>query len=133
MAEIDALLLDDDAEAGDAESDAMPALGSVAVSNPNDLWLLGGHRLLQGDARDPMAYARILDEGEFARLILTDEPFNVPNVGHVTSNGRHREFAMANGEMSAEEFMEFNHAWMSPATSRLLDGGFMATFILALD
>jgi DNA modification methylase len=122
-------LLDDDVEAGDAESDVLPALGAVAVSCANDLWLLGEHRLLQGDARDPAAYARILDEGEFARLVLTDEPFNVPNVGHVTSSGHHREFAMANGEMSAEEFMAFNQAWMSAATSRLVDGGLMATFI----
>jgi hypothetical protein len=38
--------------------------------------------------------------GEQARLVLTDEPYNVPNVGHVTSQARHREFAMAAGEMS---------------------------------
>jgi hypothetical protein len=87
MAEIDAILLDDDAETGDGEAEIMPALGSVAVSRADDLWLLGDHRLIQGDARDPHAYARILDEGEFARLVLTDEPFNVPNVGHVTTNG----------------------------------------------
>jgi DNA modification methylase len=128
MAEIDALLLDDD-EPADVESDLVPALGSVAVSCANDLWLLGEHRLLQGDARDPAAYAQILDEGELARLVLTDEPFNVPNVGHVTSSGHHREFAMANGEMSVEAFMAFNQAWMSAATSWLVDGGLMATFI----
>jgi hypothetical protein len=31
--------------------------------------------------------------------------------------------------MSADEFMAFNQAWMSAATQRLVDGGFMATFI----
>jgi DNA modification methylase len=129
MAEIDALLLDEDVEAGDAESDVVPALGSAPVSRATDLWLLGEHRLLQGDARDLAAYAQILDEGELARLVLTDEPFNVPNVGHVTSSGHHREFAMANGEMSAEEFMAFNRSWMSAAAGRLVDGGLMATFI----
>jgi DNA modification methylase len=108
---------------------SLPALGSAAVSCANDLWLLGEHRLFQGDARDPAAYAQILGEGELARLVLTDEPFNVPNVGHVTSSGHHREFAMANGEMSADEFMAFNQAWMSAATIRLVDGGLMATFI----
>ena len=129
MAEIDALLLDDDVGPGDADSEVVPAFGAVAISRTDDLWLLGEHRLLQGDARDPAAYARILDEGELASLVLTDEPFNVPNVGHVTSSGHHREFAMANGEMSAEDFMAFNHAWMSAATGRLVDGGLMATFI----
>jgi hypothetical protein len=61
--------------------------------------VLGDHRLVQGDARDPDAYAQIMGEGETARLVMTDEPYNLPNVGHVTSDGRHREFAMANGEM----------------------------------
>src|SRR5208337_495708 len=37
--------------------------------------------------------------GEQTRLLLTDEPYNVPNVGHVTSQAHHREFAMAAGEM----------------------------------
>jgi hypothetical protein len=121
MTEIDALLLDDDVEAGEVESDVVPALGSAAVSCVNDLWLLGEHRLLQGDARDSAVYAWLLDEGEIARLVLTDEPFKAPNAGHVTSSGRHREFAMANGEMSVEEFMAFNQVWMSAATRRLVD------------
>jgi DNA modification methylase/ParB-like chromosome segregation protein Spo0J len=129
MAEIDALLLDEEVEAGDAEREVVPGLGSAAISCADDLWLLGEQDLLQSDARDPAAYAQILDEGELSRLVLTDEPFNVPNVGHVTNSGHHREFAMANGEMSAEEFMAFNQAWMSAATSRLVDGGLMATFI----
>ena len=128
-AEIDALLLDCDAEAGGGEAEVMPALGSVAVSRADDLWLLGDHRLLQGDARDPAGYARILDQGELARLVLTDPPYNVPNFGHVTSDGRHREFAMANGEMSAEEYGAFNRDWMSTTALHLVDGGLISPFI----
>src|SRR5271166_6532789 len=67
--------------------------------------------------------------GEQARLVLTDEPYNVPNVGHVTSQGHHREFAMAAGEMSREEFGAFNHDWMSSAALYLVDGGLIGTFI----
>ena len=47
-----------------------------------------------------------MGEGEVARLVLTDEPYNVPIVGNVTK-GRHREFAMAAGEMSEDEFLVF--------------------------
>jgi hypothetical protein len=36
---------------------------------------------------------------ELARLVLTDESYNV---GHVTSNADHREFAFAHGEMSRQ-------------------------------
>jgi hypothetical protein len=109
-AEIDFLLLDDESEDGDGEINPAP---TVAVSRPGDLWLLGRHRLLQGDARNPASYERLMQRGEQARLVLTDEPYNVPNVGHVTSQGHHREFAMAAGEMSREEFEAFNRAWMS--------------------
>lgn len=107
----------------------VPFPPSEAVSRADDLWLLGDHRLLQGDARDPAGYARILDEGELARLVLTDPPYNVPNFGHVTSDGRHREFAMANGEMSVEEYGAFNSDWMSTTALHLVDGGLIGPFI----
>jgi len=44
-------------------------------------------------------------------------------------NPGHREFAMAHGEMSREEFAAFNRAWMAPAMARLIEGGLLATFI----
>jgi hypothetical protein len=61
--------------------------------------------------------------------VLTDEPYNVPNVGHVTSQAHRREFVMAAGEMSREEFGAFNRAWMSSAAFYVVDGGLIATFI----
>ena len=70
-----------------------------------------------------------MDGSELATLVLTDEPFNVANVGHVTGNPGHREFAMAHGEMSREEFAAFNRAWMSAVMPYLDDGGLLATFI----
>ena len=63
-----------------------------------------------------------------ARLILTDEPYNVPIAGHVTG-GAHREFAMASGEMTAEQFLAFNLAWIEAAAGHLCDGGILGTFI----
>jgi DNA modification methylase len=86
--------------------------------------------LIQGDAREPAIYDRLMGDGEKASLVLTDEPFNVANVGHVTGNADHREFAiMAHGEMSREEFAAFNRAWMAAAGARLVEGGLLATFI----
>jgi DNA modification methylase len=42
-------------------------------------------------------------------MVFTDPPYNVPIVGNVSGLGKtkHREFAMASGEMSAEEFTSF--------------------------
>jgi DNA modification methylase len=44
-----------------------------------------------------------------AAAVMTDPPFNVRIHGHATGNGtiRHREFAMASGEMSEAEFLAF--------------------------
>jgi DNA modification methylase len=63
-----------------------------------------------------------------ARLVLTDEPYNVPIAGHVTG-GHHREFAMASGEMTDAEFLTFNEAWMAAVLPCLCDGSIFGTFI----
>ena len=63
-----------------------------------------------------------------ARLILTDEPYNVKIAGHVTG-ASHREFAMASGEMSDAEFLAFNVAWIEAVLPCLCDGGVFGTFI----
>lgn len=48
-------------------------------------------------------------ENEKADLVFTDPPYNVPIAGHVCGKGsiKHREFAMASGEMSSDEFTGF--------------------------
>lgn len=79
-----------------------------AITQPGDLWLLGGHRLLCGDLRDGAAYEALL-QGEKAEIAFTDPPYNVRIDGHVCGQGsiHHREFAMASGEMSSEAFTDF--------------------------
>ena len=87
----------------------------------------GGHRIVCGDATDPEVY-RVLFGDEMARLVLTDEPYNVPISGHVTK-GNHREFAMASGEMFDVQFSAFNSAWIGASLAHLCDGGLFGTFI----
>ena len=129
LAEVDALLLDDEELAEEPDLRASTSPSTVAVTRPGDVWRLGRHRLAQGDARDPEAYQRLMLPGEVARIILTDVPFNVPIAGHVTSNGEHREFQMASGEMTREEFARFNRDWMRAVLRYLIDGGMLASFI----
>ena len=47
-----------------------------AFSKAGDIWLLGGHRVICGDATLPETYARLMD-GKKANLVLTDPPYNV--------------------------------------------------------
>jgi DNA modification methylase len=79
-----------------------------AVSRVGDLWLLGKHRLYCGSALDLAAYELVM-ANEPAAAVFTDPPYNVKIDGNVCGSGavRHREFAMASGEMTSEEFAGF--------------------------
>jgi DNA modification methylase len=105
-----------------------PNEGGVAIARVGDVFRLGNHRLICGDSTDPAVLARLIGEAPPARLILTDEPYNVPIQGHVSGKG-HREFAMASGEMSGDEFLAFNVSWMQACLPHLCEGGLFGTFI----
>lgn len=98
---------DDDLDAGDLDDRLAPAEGP-AVTCLGDLWQIGPHRLYCGDAIRADSYARLM-AGDQAQMVFTDPPYNVPIDGHVSGLGkhRHREFAMASGEMSATVFTDF--------------------------
>lgn len=99
-------------DGADPDEDEELANITVASGPPTtvagDVWILGEHRLLCGDARHATAYERLLGD-ERAELVLTDPPYNVRIAGHVSGLGsaQHREFAMASGEMSEAEFTCF--------------------------
>ena len=104
-----------------------PLPGAIATARIGDVFALGEHRIACGDATDQRILKILMGEDE-ARLILTDEPYNVPVAGHVT-RGSHREFVMASGEMSVDEFHAFNMAWNGASVSHLCDGGLFGSFI----
>lgn len=88
----------------------------AAVSKPDDLWRLGDHALLCGDATNPDNVARLMS-GQLADVMISDPPYNV-RVSSVVGRGRtkHNEFAMASGEMSQEKYREFLRTSLSAAT-----------------
>lgn len=111
LAEID-FVLDDALEANVATpsgpDDVVPALPPHPVTRRGDLWILGRHKLICGDARSESDYTALLGN-EAADLVFTDPPYNVAIDGHVCGSGKikHAEFAMASGEMSADAFTAF--------------------------
>jgi DNA modification methylase len=127
IAEFDQITLEDDVEPLERGPLAPPE-GAKAVSRIGDVWVFdGGHRVICGDATDLSAYEAVT-QGEQARLGLTDQPYNVPIAGHVTK-GDHREFPMASGEMTDEQFLAFNQAWIAAALPHVDDGGLIGSFI----
>jgi len=107
--EIDILIGELDAAEEDDPADEVPEVSDgPPVTRLGDVWCIGKHRLICGDSLDPDTYARLLS-GAKAQMIFTDPPYNVPVNGHVSGLGKvkHREFAMAAGEMSKDEFTAF--------------------------
>src|SRR5258707_4495251 len=132
LGEID-IILDEASEkkpVGPGPEDELPPVVAAPVSRKGDLWILGSHRLLCGDARCDSDYARLL-EGESADLVLTDPPFNVRIDGNVSGLGkvRHDEFAMASGEMSELEFTDFLSTFLGRAKAHSRDGAILFVFM----
>jgi len=65
-----------DKDASDDDYDVNQALVEAAFVKPGDVWLLGRHRLMCGDATNPDDVEKLMD-GKKANLILTDPPYNV--------------------------------------------------------
>lgn len=117
LPEIDSILIGDDTVV--EEGPVAPQAGIAAVARLGDVFVLGPHRVVCGDARDP-AVLRALMADDVAGMVFTDEPYNVAIKGNVTG-GAHREFAMASGEMTKEQFRAFNDTWIGTALAHLGD------------
>jgi DNA modification methylase len=83
-------LVDAEPLAGEDE-DEVPSAPAEPLTRPGDLWLLGPHRLLCGEATSTENMARLLD-GRQADMAFTDPPYNVAYRG-----GEHR--AIANDDL----------------------------------
>lgn len=107
VAEIEGLVGSLSMEADDTDTEPENHEGAP-VTRLGDMWQIGAHRLICGDSRLPETYAALLGE-EKAAMVFADPPYNVKIDGHVCGLGKvhHREFAMASGEMSPEEFTSF--------------------------
>ncbi len=69
-------LLSGEGKVGLTEDDDAPALSEQAVTKPGDLWVLGNHRVLCGDATVRADIERVLG-GQLADMTFTDPPYNV--------------------------------------------------------
>jgi DNA modification methylase len=96
---------------------------ATAITRTGDVWCLGRHRLICGDARDRAVFDLVMGH-ERADLIFTDSPYNVAIDGHLTGleRIRHREFAMGVGEMSAEAFTSFLRLTLGNAAALARNG-----------
>jgi DNA modification methylase len=118
MPEIELRILDLDFAGAEAAEDTILVGDGPTVTQPGDLFHLGVHRLFCGSALEASSWATLMGD-DLAALVVTDSPWNVPINGHVSGLGKHkhREFAMAVGEMSEQEFTDFLQTSMHHAYS----------------
>jgi DNA modification methylase len=99
--ELARLLAAQDAAEGLTDEDAVPELPETPISVPADLWLLGQHKLLVGDATNRADVARLMGS-DAADLVFTDLPYNCAYEGYTKD-----KLTIQNDDMSPEEFARF--------------------------
>lgn len=119
--EIDQISADFEEDSSDP-ADAPQRLSQDAVSQTGDRWILGRHSILCGDARQSDALEHLMGDSR-AAMMFADPPYNV-RVRKIVGRGRikHGEFAMASGEMSSTDFVEFLTSTLSTAALFSRDG-----------
>jgi len=106
----------------DPDDEAIPEVPASPRTRLGDIWILGEHRVGCGDARDLDFVRRLIGEQAAIDAAFLDPPYNVRISGHANAVGRHREFAMASGEMDEAEFRAFLKQTLGVCASVSRDG-----------
>jgi DNA modification methylase len=99
--ELARLLAAEEATTGLTDEDAVPAVPEVPISVAGDLWRLGPHMLLVGDATNEADVTRLMN-GAAADLVFTDPPYNVDYEGYTEDR-----LTIQGDRMTDEQFCEF--------------------------
>lgn len=110
----------------DHDEDVMDA-PEEPVSRLGDIFELGDHRIICGDAVNPATYAALLGD-EKAAMSVSDAPYNVSIKTHVGSR-RHDEFVMGVGEMDAKAFANFLAGFLALCSGFCRVGAFHMAFM----
>jgi DNA modification methylase len=95
------LLAQQEASDGLTDEDAVPELAQIQVTVPGDVWVLGDHRVLCGDAT-LRADVEHLMASQSVDLIFTDPPYNVDYEGYTK-----QRLKIRGDRMTAEQFRQF--------------------------
>ncbi|AKJ30663.1 DNA methylase N-4 [Caldimonas brevitalea] len=107
---------DEPAHEGETDDDAVPEVAEESVSQPGDVWVLGDHRLLCGDATKPQSYASLLGEGR-VDMVFCDPPYGVNYANTAKDRQRGTARPILNDNLG-EGFYDFLHAALSAMLTR---------------
>lgn len=105
-------------QAGGSDPDAVPPTPTVAITKPGQMWQLGRHRIICGDACDPKVLARLFKgDKKLAALMATDPPYGVA-YGETGASGDRYE-PIANDEADGPKLQAFLTAAFKAAAKYL--------------
>lgn len=129
--EWDALINGDEAKDGLTDDDAVPEVPETPVSKTGDIWVLGEHKLLCGDATKAQDYATLLGD-ELVDMTFTDPPYNVNYANSAKDKLRGKNRAILNDNLG-EGFGQFLHDACSNILARTKGAVYVAMSSSELD
>lgn len=108
--------------------DSLPTTPTEAetVTRAGDVWKLGKHKIVCGNALAAESYARLIGN-EKIRMLFSDAPYGIRIKGNVSQ--KHEDFAMGVGEQTSEEFTTFLRTMIELSLHYVVDGGLAYLFM----
>ena len=122
---------DEPVNEGQSDEDAVPEISETPVSRPGDVWQLGPHRLLCGDATVAASYAALL-AGEAVDMVFTDPPYNVNYANSAKDKLRGKDRAILNDNLG-DGFHDFLLAALTPMVAHCRGALYVAMSSSELD
>ena len=116
---------------GQTDEDAVPEVAETPISRPGDVWVMGQHRLLCGDATVAASY-EVLLEGGLVDMVFTDPPYNVNYANSAKDKMRGKDRAILNDNLG-EGFYDFLLAALTPTVAHCRGAIYVAMSSSELD
>jgi DNA modification methylase len=116
---------------GNTDDDAVPEVSATSISRPGDVWELGKHRLVCGDATDPKSYEQLMADGQ-ADMVFTDPPYNVDYANSAKDKMRGKDRPILNDNLG-DGFYDFLLAALKPMLDRCAGATYIAMSSSGLD
>lgn len=113
------------------DEDAVPEVTETPISRPGDVWIMGQHRLLCGDATVAESYDRLM-QGNAADMVFTDPPYNVNYANSAKDKMRGKDRAILNDNLGAG-FYDFLLAALTPTVAHCRGAIYVAMSSSELD
>lgn len=116
---------------GLGDEDAVPDIPETPVSRPGDIWIMGAHRLLCGDATVAISYEALL-AGQPVDMVFTDPPYNVNYANSAKDKMRGKDRAILNDNLG-DGFHDFLLAALTQMVAHCRGGIYVAMSSSELD